>query len=1509
MFEYLMPLLVMPTYAHTLLDQTYNAAVARQIEYGRERSVPWGVSESGYNTFDAALNYQYRGFGVPELGLARGLADDLVIAPYASALALMVDPQAACGNLRRLASIGAAGDYGFFEAVDYAPARVPPGQEKAVVKSFMAHHQGMTLLALAQRLLGSPMQQRVERLPEFRATLLLLQERIPKASAPNLYHRALMSASRGVSSALQMPQRLVSRADTTMPEVQLLSNGHYHVMVTNAGGGYSRWKDLAITRWREDATRDHWGTFCYVRDVASGAFWSCAHHPTAAPADKYEATFSESRVEFRRRDHDCETRLEIVVSPEDDIELRRLHITNLSDKARAIDVTSYAEVVLAAAAADASHPAFSNLFVQTEILERSHALVCTRRPRSLAERVPWMFHRMAIHGIAADHVSYETDRARFIGRGRTLAAPRAMQDAVLSGSAGSVLDPIVSIRYRVTLLPHATATLDMVFGAAETREECLALIGKYEDRHLADRVFDLSWTHSLVTLRQINAAELDAQLYGRLAGAVLYASPALRADAGTLAKNRRGQADLWGYAISGDLPIVLLKIGDPANIDLVRQLVQAHAYWRLKGLVVDLVIWNEDRVGYLQVLQDRIMGLIAAGIEAQAIDRPGGIFVRRGDQISEEDRLLLQSVARVIISDQHGPLSEQIIERSVGSARVERRKVPRPPRFVEPPAAAPLPATALAFDNGLGGFSADGREYVITTAADRVTPAPWANVLANAHFGTIVSESGPSYTWSENSHEFRLTPWYNDALTDVSGEAFYIRDEETGRYWSPTPLPCRGAASYVTRHGFGYTVYEHTEDGIASELSLFVATDAPIKFSVLRVRNTSGKLRRLSATGYVEWVLGDAREKTAMHVVTEVEPASGAVCARNRYNTEFSGRVAFFDVSGAARTVTGDRGEFIGRNGSLARPAGMLRPHLSNRLGAGFDPCAALHVPFDLPDGAVREFVFRLGAAGRNAAGQDEDVRTLLERFRGPTAARRVYEEVASYWRRTVGAVQVSTPDIAFNVLANGWLVYQTLACRMWARSGYYQSGGAFGFRDQLQDAMALVHTDSQILRKHLLLCASRQYGEGDVQHWWHPPSGRGVRTRCSDDLLWLPLAIARYVATTAETSVLEETAPFLEGRAVEAHEDSYYDLPRIANERASLYEHGVRAIRRALQFGPHGLPLMGTGDWNDGMNLVGEGGVGESVWLGFFLYDVLSRYSEVASAHGDAPFSEQCKREALRLQGALEQHGWDGDWYRRAYFDDGTPLGSQTSPECVIDSISQSWSVLSGAARSDRRERAMNVLDERLVRRKDQLVQLLTPPFDKSALNPGYIKGYVPGVRENGGQYTHAGIWAAMAFAALGDNRRAWELYSILHPINHARDATTASIYKVEPYVAVADVYAVAPHVGRGGWTWYTGSAGWMYRLLLESLLGVKREGDCLTLAPCLPPHWACAKVDYRFHDTPYEITIVQSDGDGPAMLTVDGQKQPHHAISLVNDGRTHYATLSLRLRAPLSEASPLCA
>ena len=1503
MFEYLMPLLVMPTYEHTLLDQSYRTAVERQIAYGNQRGVPWGSSESGYYTLDAALNYQYRAFGVPGLGLARGLADDLVIAPYASALALMVAPAAACRNLRRLANSGAVGEHGFFEAIDYAPARLPPGQASAVVRSFMTHHQGMTLLSFAYQLLGRPMQKRWAALPEFQATALLLQERIPKASAAYLHH-ATISGSRGPAKLPQMPVRVLTSADTPAPEVQLLSNGRYHVMVTNAGGGYSRWKDLAITRWREDPTCDNWGTFCYVRDVASNTVWSTAHQPTRARADAYQAMFSEARVEFHRSDHDYETRLEIVVSPEDDIELRRLHLRNCAGTARVIELTSYAEVVLAPAAADASHPAFSKLFVQTEIIENRHAILCTRRGRSVEEHVPWMFHRMAVHGPAADQISYETDRARFIGRGRTLAAPLALDEPVLSGTAGSVLDPIVAIRYRVTLRPNESVTVDMVSGAADTREACLGLVGKYEDPQLAERVIDLSWTHSLVTLRQINMAESDAQLYGRLAGFVLYASASLRADAGTLIRNRRGQPGLWGYAISGDLPIVLLQIGDIANIDLVRQLVQAHAYWRLKGLAVDLIIWNEDRAGYRQLLQDRIMGLIAAGVEAQVIDRPGGIFVRRADQIADEDRLLLRSVARAIISDERGALSEQVVARGAAPVRVERLKTARA-SWVEPVRTEAAGRPPLLFDNDLGGYSADGREYVITTAPGHVTPAPWANVLANAYFGTIVSESGPSYTWSENAHEFRLTPWGNDPVTDASGEAYYIRDEETGRFWSPTPLPCRGTTPYITRHGFGYSVYEHTEDGIDSELTIFVALDAPIKFSVLKVRNDSGRRRRLSATGYVEWVLGELREKTAMHVVTEIEPTSGAVCARNAYNAEFSGRVAFFDVNDATRSITGDRSEFVGRNGTLESPSAMKRARLSNRLGAGFDPCAALHVAFDLVHGEARELIFRLGAAGGSASPTHTDARTLLEQFRGATAQRRALDEVASYWRRTLGAVQVATPDAALDVLANGWLVYQALACRMWARSGYYQSGGAFGFRDQLQDAMALVHTEPRVLRDHLLVCAGRQFREGDVQHWWHPPSGRGVRTRCSDDLLWLPLAIARYIGTTGDTGVLDATAHFLEGRLVNVSEDSYYDLPRQTAETASLHEHAVRAISRALSFGAHGLPLMGTGDWNDGMNLVGEKGLGESVWLAFFLYQVLVRYSDVAEAYGDQSFADKCRAEAARLQGSIEQHGWDGEWYRRAYFDDGTPLGSRSSPECAIDAISQSWSVLSGAADSARSRLAMDALEKHLVRRSDGLIGLLTPPFDKSSLNPGYIKGYVPGVRENGGQYTHSAIWAVMAFAELRDSKRAWDLCSLINPVNHASDRQGLATYAVEPYVITADIYAVPPHTGRGGWTWYTGSAGWMYRLILESLLGLRREAERLRFEPCLPAHWDSIRIDYRYRETIYHITMRGSDPQTTALaVTVDGVAQPHAAIVLVDDGVEHHVTVWLAAPANPQES-----
>ena len=920
---------------------------------------------------------------------------------------------------------------------------------------------------------------------------------------------------------------------------------------------------------------------------------------------------------------------------------------------------------------------------------------------------------------------------------------------------------------------------------------------------------------------------------------------------------------------------------------------------------MDLVIWNEDHAGYRQLLQDQIIGLIAAGIEAHVIDRPGGIFVRPAEQISHEDRILFQSVARVILSDSRGTLAEQINRRSVREVRTPRLQPTRSHSAKAAGDARVEPAVKsarrdLILHNGLGGFTPDGHEYVITTTAKQVTPAPWVNVLANPEFGTVISENGLAYTWSENAHEFRLTPWNNDPVSDAGGEAFYLRDEESGHFWSPTPLPCRGANAYVSRHGFGYSVFEYFEAGIVSELWVYVALDEAVKFSVLKVRNASGRARRLSATGYVEWVLGDLRPKSMMHLTTEIDSDTGALFARNPYNMEFADRIAFFDVDDASRTLSCDRAEFIGRNGTLANPAAMSRTRLSGKVGAGFDPCTALQVSFDLADGQEHEIVFRLGAA----KGGIENARKLARRYRSATVAHTVLESVWQYWNHTLGAIQVETPDPALNVLTNGWLVYQTLACRLWARSGYYQSGGAFGFRDQLQDVMALIHAEPQRVRAQLLLSAAHQFVEGDVQHWWHPPSDRGVRTHCSDDYLWLPLAVCRYVLSTGDTGVLEESLPFLEGRPVGPEDDSYYDLPGRAAELASLYQHCVRAIRHGLRFGEHGLPLIGSGDWNDGMNLVGLHGKGESVWLGFFLYEVLMRFSELAQRMNDGSFAEFCRNEAAQLRQRIEANAWDGGWYRRAYFDDGTPLGSATNSECQIDSISQSWSVLSGAGDASRSRRGMNAVYARLVRRDDALIQLLDPPFDTSDMDPGYIKGYVPGVRENGGQYTHAAIWTAMAFAASGDSQRAWELLNMINPVNHAKTAAGVAIYKIEPYVVAADVYGVAPHAGRGGWSWYTGSAGWMYRLIVESLLGLRLEVDQLHLTPCLPATWKEFKLHYRYRETVYHIAVTQYEAaamNDAMRLSVDGVERPDKIIPLLDDRQEHVVEVRIKALPPV--------
>ena len=1518
MFEYLMPQLLMPSFENTLLDQTSKAVVKQQINYGQQHNVPWGISESCYSVIDNAQVYQYRAFGVPGLGFKRGLSDDLVIAPYATALALMVMPNEACSNLQALAENGFVGQYGFYEAIDYTQNRLPRGKKYALVQTFMAHHQGMSLLAFADALLNKPMQRRFMAAPYIKATELLLQERVPKLGStlqPNVAESTISKANDEDAVGLM---RVFTSYNTAIPEVHLLSNGRYHVMVTNAGGGYSHWHDINVTRWREDATQDNWGSFIYLRDMDSQRYWSAAYQPTLRQADHYEAVFTQARAEYRRRDQAIETHTEISVSPEDDVEIRRVTLTNLSNRARNVEITSYAEVVLAPQNTDLAHSAFSNLFVQTEILHDRQAIICTRRPRTKGERVPWMFHLIAAPGMDSEPPSYETDRAKFIGRGRTAANPIIFdnieadlkirgsllgqvssqitdqlfgkqifqsKNKSLSNTDGSVLDPIASIRRTVKLTTDRATSIQIITGVASSREAVIALIEKYGDKHFVERAFEMAWFQSQEVLRMLNANESDAQVFGRLASSVIYCNALRRAAPSVIARNNQGQSGLWRFGISGDLPIVLIRIADVGRINLVKQLLQAHTYWRMNGLIVDLVIINEDFSGYRAALQDTIIGLINAGPEAQTIDRPGGVFIRRTDELSEEARVLFQAVARIVFTDSEESLIEQV-ERRVSIDRLTGRS----PDSLEPMFEIiqyplnKLPERNLIFNNGLGGFTPDGREYVITlkngqTAPAVTTPMPWCNVIASPYIGTVVSESGGAYTWVENAHEFRLSTWHNDPIADTSGEAHYIRDDETGAFWSPTPLPkcalSQESSDYVCRHGFGYSVFEHQEFGISSELTTYVAMDAPVKFVVIKVRNDSKRIRQLSITGYCELVMGEWRQANMMQIVTEHDAYTGAMLAKNAYGRECANRIVFAHISEKDNSFTGNRTEFIGRNSSLASPAAMRRKRLSGKVGAGLDPCIGLQTQITLLENQERELVFILGAAKNS-----DETQVYVRQMGGIAGARQVLDSVHEYWNHTLGAVQVETPDSALNVLTNGWLVYQTISCRLWGRSGYYQSGGAYGFRDQLQDTMALVYATPWLAREQIIRCAERQFPQGDVQHWWHPPKGQGVRTHFSDDYLWLAYATCRYVIATGDTAILDEQIHFLEGRTLNAAEEAYYDLPQRSNEFASLYDHCVRAIKNGLRFGAHQLPLMGCGDWNDGMNLVGKDGKGESVWLAWFLLDNLNSFSKIANMKGDTGFAEICITQAALLKGAIETNAWDGAWYKRAYFDDGTPLGSKQNDECQIDSISQSWAVISKSGDAIRARQAMASVNNRLVNRDVQFIKLLDPPFDQSNLEPGYIKGYVPGVRENGGQYTHAAIWATMAFAMQGDNERAWELFGMLNPIHHASTSAQLDTYKVEPYVMSADIYAATPHIGRGGWTWYTGAAGWMYRLTLETLLGISIEDNYLCIKPCVPAHWQTYKIHYRYRDTLYHISLNRHQ----QLLTTASKR-----IELTNDYLEH--------------------
>ena len=1500
MFEYLMPSLVMKAPPSGIIDQTNRLVIRKQISYCSELGVPWGISESAFNGRDVEFTYQYSNFGVPGLGLKRGLADDIVIAPYATGLAAMVAAKAAVENFAALRKEGGLGRYGFYEALDYTPRRVPEGQRVAIVRAYMAHHQGMMVVALANTLRKGVFRERFHVEPMARATELLLQERAPRG-VPITYASARdIEAAAAVRENPPVIVRRITNVHTEAPATHLMSNGHYTVMVTAAGSGFSQWSGFALTRWREDPIADDWGSYIYVRDLTNGKLWSAGYQPVGAEADSYVTVFAEDRAETIRTDGYITTTTDCVVSPEVAAEVRRVTLNNSGRRACTIELTSYMELVMAPAAADISHPAFSKMFIETEYQADSGALIARRRRRAETDPEIWMAHLSVVEGDSTEPVQIETDRMRFLGRGNdTTCASAIVDDQPLSNTAGTVLDPIFAIRRRISLDAGGTARCAFWTMVARSREELLDLIDRHRSPAAFERAAMLAWTHAQIQLRHLGIKPEEARLFQRLAGHLIYANRSMRPSPSQLRKGLTNQAALWPVGISGDVPIVLVRIDDVEDLDVVRQLLRAHDYWRMKQFPTDLVILNDRASSYIQSLQGAVETLIRTSRSRAAKEGslPGAVHFLRADQLSQETLSALPSLARVTISARRGSLQDQL-------NRIVETSVPAPVR----PEKRSWKSTdnsaltnALEFFNGHGGFDENGTEYVTVLDKGVMTPAPWVNVVANPNFGFQAAAEGGGYSWADNSRDFQLTAWGNDAVSNRPGEAFYVKDENSGALFGPTMLPVKdGQGAYISRKGHGYSSFEHSAYQVGMVLEQFTPLDNSIKLARLKLKNLSSAKRRLSATAYVEWVLGSSRSQSAPYMLTEIDAVTGAMFVRNPWNVRYGGQVAFADLGGEQTRWTGDRGEFLGRHGTLAAPLAMVQDiELSNTTGAGYDPCSALQTQVELQPQEEKSVLFLLGTANDVQTAQ-----TLVMRYR-QIDFDKALGEVKTYWRDLLGAVQVKTPDRSLDIMLNGWLLYQALACRVWARSGFYQASGAFGFRDQLQDSLALLWTRPDITRAHLLHAAARQFREGDVQHWWLPRTGQGIRSRISDDAVWLSYCTARYIAATGDSAVLKERVPFLEGRMLSPEEHDAFFEPEVSEESGTLYEHCVRGLKYSLTKGPHGLPLFGTGDWNDAMNRVGYLGKGESVWLGWFIHATVTAFLPHVEARGKKTLAEKWRKYLNGLKAALENNAWDGAWYRRGYFDDGTPLGTASAEECRIDSLVQSWAVISKAADGVRQRTALGEADRQLIQSGHGIAMLFTPPFDKTPLDPGYIKGYPPGIRENGGQYTHAACWMVFAFAQLGISDRAHALLHMLNPINHSKSLEGADLYRVEPYVVAADIYSAPGHHGRGGWTWYTGSAGWLYQAGLQAVLGLEQRGEELHVNPCIPADWEGFEVALRRGETKYEIKIMRDtkEAGGPSHTAPDETAGAHGVLRFSDDGKTHHVRLVVGQRAIVKE------
>lgn len=1478
-FEYLMPNINIRKYEGSLLDESSRFMIMSQKEYAKRLGIPWGISESAFNLKDLNSNYQYKAFGIPWLGLKRGLADEMVVAPYASILAIVDYPKDVVKNLKELDKNGMYSKFGFYEAIDYTPARLRNKQKYEIVKTYMAHHQGLILLSINNLINNNILQERFMENPNIKSVDILLQEKMPEKVIITKEKKEKIQKLKNIDYE-NYTVRTFTKLNHYLNNYNVISNDNYSICLNERGEGFSKYKDLIINRykWTNDYPQ---GISFYIKNIRTNKIWNTMYKNSLKP-DKYEVNFLQDMDKFIRNDEGITTTLKVITAPDDPVEIRTLELKNNGTKEEILEVSSVFEPVLSTKEQDYSHMSFNNLFLKYEYLEDTSSILVKRNKRGQNENGIYLGVNLYTKNETIGELEYETDGEKLNG-GACLEIPKMIENSVpFSKSLGLSTSPVIALKRTIKVKPNEKVTLNLIISASEEKDKVQENILKYLNSENIKKAFELSRVRVEEEARYLGIRGIDIEIYQKILSYLIVSNPMKKLYLKDINKQYKMQ-DLWKYGISGDFPILLVKIKDVNDSYVIKDILKAYDFFKVKNIDIDLVILNEEENVYERYVKEAVETEILNRHLMHLLNVRGGIFVLNANEIEDKD--LLEFRANLIIDAHLGnikniikDLEEDYLERIKEIATIKKEEKPIPNYEKRTNL---INIEDLKYYNEYGAFSEDGKEYIIKMTKNLKPPVVWSHVLANPNFGTVITNNNSGFTWYKNSRLNRISNWNNNTILDSPSEIIYIKDEEYDKHWSLCPNINQDDEEYYMTYGFGYTKFTHMRMGILQEHHTFIPINDNIKVNLLRIKNTNPEKKELKLIYYIKPVLGEDEIKTNGFINLEYDQNSNIIYAKNLYAQDVENSNCFISCSEKIKSYTGNRKFFIG-NGNLKHPEAIDKIKLDNENSLGQVPCIAIEINIILKAFEDKEIAFILGA-------DEENVIDTAYKYTVIENVKQELENTKKYWNDTLRKTTVKTPVESMNIILNGWVVYQTIACRLWARSGFYQSGGAYGFRDQLQDTMGIKYISPNFMKEQVLLHAAHQFIEGDVEHWWHTETSKGIRTRFSDDLLWLPYVTAEYVRFTGDTSLLDEEVAYVKGEILQDGQDEIYDYHPQIEEKETIYKHCIRAIDKGINLGEHGIPKIGSGDWNDGFSTVGNKGKGESVWLGFFLYEVLNRFIPICEIKNDTKKVEEYQKVKENLKKSLNTFGWDGRWFRRAYMDNGDILGSIENEECKIDGISQSWSVISGAADNDKKYISMESLENHLVDMENGIIKLLDPAFEKSKLEPGYIKAYLPGVRENGGQYTHAAIWTIIAWSILGFGDKGAEYFKLINPIEHTRTKEAVNRYKVEPYVVAADVYGVGNLIGRGGWTWYTGSSSWLYKAGIEYVLGLKISNETLFINPSIPQEWKEYSIRYEYGSSIYNIKVKNpnSKKTGVEQFILNGQEVEEKKIKLIDNGK----------------------